>query len=958
MTINNKVITRNGKRYRACEIAYNKNEYISFVIDDDDWNKVNKPNYNWRYVNTGQYGYIACDVDKNILYLHNLVMNRLTFTGKGSTESIDHISRNGRDNTKENLRLVNQSEQNYNQKARDRTIILPKDCGFTSDDVPKNVHIKPAYKKNNTNIKIKDEDRIIKRLWVDVIIEKALPNGDDIIWHSTSDMTVSLKFKLEQAKKYLRKCRNEYPKLFKQRNIECDYNDEAINLIKNYNAIISAANFNSCNSNLIPVPIKSDKLIENLTGLTDIEIEKLHDDSCIEGTNNRAFFSNLPKDCILTRDMIPSSCHYVPETTKYGGYFVIRSAIDPIKMDNKSWKTQQHKDMDILVKYKQMMDKLKEIEGPKKYANNYKDIITKLKKIEDDNGVINPTVDNTIENYKVTVDEENYRVCCTTFKDDKKTFVIDDIIWEKIKPYSWRYINGDIGRYYRKEGDTKTNSVILLKNVIIENLEPTERIQFISEYKGDLRNDNLKIIDSSAKNDNKPRGQRGAKLPKDAKFTWDSVPKYVIPAMDKKNNRYQFVAKFKNVPNPNKDNKVENINLSSTSSNTVSTNFKIEQIKKRLRELRVTYPDLFISKNIDCDYNDEQITNIKKYNKIITSSKIDSFADYLLPVPKKIDLLKENLSILTNDEKIRLLNNNNNYDDDNDNDDNDDNDKNIEIAATTVKSEKTIVNKNKTINADDIIVNKGKPVKTVKSDDIIVNKGRTSKTTESDDIIVNKGKPVKTAKSDDIIVNKGTPTKTTKSDDIIVNKGKPVKTAKSDDIIVNKGTPTKTTKSDDIIVNKGKPTKTTKSDDIIVNKGKPTKTVKSDDIIVNKDKTSKTTESDDIIVNKGKTTKTAKNEELAAKNAEWAAKNAAELKYLKQTYPNIFNNMPTHCNYENANGTKGGRFVIRAAHPNSGGKAWKSHRSKDISFMDKYNEMVAQLKEITKKSSTKSLNKS
>ena len=67
---------------------------------------------------------------------------------KGAHETINHINRIASDNRKENLRLVTQSQQNYNQKIKKTTTNLPDDCGFTWDDIPKTVwYCKP--KKNS-----------------------------------------------------------------------------------------------------------------------------------------------------------------------------------------------------------------------------------------------------------------------------------------------------------------------------------------------------------------------------------------------------------------------------------------------------------------------------------------------------------------------------------------------------------------------------------------------------------------------------------------------------------------------------------------------------------------------------------------------------------------------------------------------------------------------------------------
>lgn len=122
------------ENYVVCKISF-KEEFKLFVIDKEDIDKVvNTEKYlknienldnvysNWHFRSAGEYisKSVIVNGDKKELYLHNLIMNKLTFEGKGQTESIDHINRCGRDNRKENLRLITQSQQNKNQRKRKR----------------------------------------------------------------------------------------------------------------------------------------------------------------------------------------------------------------------------------------------------------------------------------------------------------------------------------------------------------------------------------------------------------------------------------------------------------------------------------------------------------------------------------------------------------------------------------------------------------------------------------------------------------------------------------------------------------------------------------------------------------------------------------------------------------------------------------------------------------------------
>ncbi len=157
---------------------------IKFVIDCDDYDRVNERS--WHYIGSG-CGYIASTyktegIRKNI-YLHNLIMNRLTFDGKGQTESVDHINGIGTDNRKANLRVCSQSQQNRNKSKRERTTTrLPE--GINPDELPQNVWYMPPNGSHG------------ERFAVEI---KGIPDTPDIVWRSTASKTISSREKLNAA---------------------------------------------------------------------------------------------------------------------------------------------------------------------------------------------------------------------------------------------------------------------------------------------------------------------------------------------------------------------------------------------------------------------------------------------------------------------------------------------------------------------------------------------------------------------------------------------------------------------------------------------------------------------------------------------------------------------------------------------------------------------------------------
>ena len=120
-----------------------------FKIDKDDFEKVQTRN--WYIATGGKYvgSYICINGVSKILYLHNFIMNKLTFEGRGQKESVDHINRDGLDNRKSNLRIISQTLQNMNQNKKPRNVKLPENCNLTSADLPKHVYYVPARGNHN-----------------------------------------------------------------------------------------------------------------------------------------------------------------------------------------------------------------------------------------------------------------------------------------------------------------------------------------------------------------------------------------------------------------------------------------------------------------------------------------------------------------------------------------------------------------------------------------------------------------------------------------------------------------------------------------------------------------------------------------------------------------------------------------------------------------------------------------
>lgn len=209
-----KDIELNGNKYTVLSILKKGEEYSS-IIDFDDSQKVKK--YSWHIASENYVGStLYIDKIKKELYLHNLVMDRLTFEGKGQIETVDHINRNPLDNRKKNLRIVSQSEQNLNQKTKERRIQFPEDFPIKANDIPKHIWYVKANGGHGDRFAIEFKT-------------------ENLLWKGTSSKKIKIEDKLFEAKEKLK----EFYILFPYLNPENqDRKKEIDDLQKEYEEII------------------------------------------------------------------------------------------------------------------------------------------------------------------------------------------------------------------------------------------------------------------------------------------------------------------------------------------------------------------------------------------------------------------------------------------------------------------------------------------------------------------------------------------------------------------------------------------------------------------------------------------------------------------------------------------------------------------------------------------------
>lgn len=324
-------IRYNNNYYAVIRLKYNDTD-IPAVVDWDDFQKIRYINKHWK-CNSG--GFVSCTHTLNNktkeVFLHDVIMT-LQEGGKRKTKNpILHVNRIALDNRRSNLIYDNlDKEINKNNKKKNRTIELPEDSGINVDDIPTYVWYMNPDKTHGA------------RFMVSI---------GDVNWKTTSSNNFTLKYKLEEAKLFLRQLKEQRPELFEEHSMNGDQNISGKELSDEYYKIINRAGF----ENIQKIETNNtDKLLKPDLDKKDKEILKYQGDLINKTGGKRRPLCKLPSDCNIKPSDIPEYCYYRPATEIRGDYFIIQN-----HPDINSWQTSSSRKISTNEKYKEMMDYLK-----------------------------------------------------------------------------------------------------------------------------------------------------------------------------------------------------------------------------------------------------------------------------------------------------------------------------------------------------------------------------------------------------------------------------------------------------------------------------------------------------------------------------------------------------------------------------------------------------------------------
>lgn len=320
-----------GKYYGVMCIKH-KNIELPIVMNWEDFVIVNNIDKQWKY--NGQFIFCIHEENDNVNHftLHRII-KAIEHEEDGTNienKAIKHINRIGLDNRRENLVYdYKNKDTKENTKKKKRIITLPEDSGINANDLPTYVW----YMKPNKS----HGDRFIISI-------------GDIKWKTTSSKNFSLKYKLEEAKEYLRQLRIEKPELFEDYSMNGDFTIQGKELLNSYYDIVHTAGYEYI-KRVIPRH-NTDKYIDQVT--TDkFDLSLLRNQgNLVNREKKRRVKTNLPVDCGVMANDLPSYAYYRPAYKNRGDYFIVQGHPN----QDKIFQTTTSKNVTIKEKYDQMMD--------------------------------------------------------------------------------------------------------------------------------------------------------------------------------------------------------------------------------------------------------------------------------------------------------------------------------------------------------------------------------------------------------------------------------------------------------------------------------------------------------------------------------------------------------------------------------------------------------------------------
>ncbi len=325
-----------------------KNLDLPVVLDWNDMQVIRNLNKTWKCNNMG---FASCshthnDVTKEV-YLHEVIM-ALKNKSQGirkRNKPIIHINRIGLDNRRENILYDTlDKDSNKNAKKKRRTIELPKDAGIKIDEVPTYVWYMKPDKTHG--------DRFMIQI-------------GDINWKTTSSTKLTLRYKLEEAKLYLRQLKKANPSLFEEYSMNGDYTKEGINLNNSYYAIIQRAGYDHIQK-YEPQHMTDQILKPGSQSRKEKEFLKQQGTIVLTGGKKRRVFNNMPASCGITAADLPEHCYYRPiykdkeGKIVRGDFFIVENHPD---QDKKIWQTTTSNTVSTKEKYEQLLDYIDSLEA-------------------------------------------------------------------------------------------------------------------------------------------------------------------------------------------------------------------------------------------------------------------------------------------------------------------------------------------------------------------------------------------------------------------------------------------------------------------------------------------------------------------------------------------------------------------------------------------------------------------